>query len=410
MEELQRKYAEVLLKVCLKIEKKQPLLISANVERMDFVRIVAEIAMKEGVNDIYFDISDPYIKHEALKELSVKELKKLKLWDKTVWDEYAKKDAAFLMLASENPGLMKDIDPKKITEMTKYSLETRKYFDKRRDKSELAWTIAAVPTEDWANELFDHNRKSLDKLWDKIFDMCLIKEDDPQKLWKEKIKKLKERANKLNKCQFKKLKYSNVLGTNFEIELPENHIWCSGSTTLANGKEVLVNFPTEEVFTSPDCKSANGRVYSTKPLSYAGSLIEDFYIDFKDGKVINSKAKKSNEVLQSMINICENSEYLGEVALVQYDSPISNQKLVFLETLFDENASCHLALGDSFPECIKNGPKTKKDILYKKHNLNKCDSHVDFMIGSKDLKVVGYTKNNEEITIIDKGNFTKGFK
>ncbi len=409
MDKLQEKYAKVLLETCLKIEKNQPLFISYNIERSDFVRIITKQAIEMGVKDIYFEGSDPYLKHEALKSLEVEELKELSFWNKEIWNTYAKKNAAFLMLASETPGLMKDIDSDKMTAMTKYSLETRKEFDDLRDKSMIAWCIAAVPTKDWAKKLYPNSETPVDDLWNAIFDICSVKEKDPVKIWNEKIKKLDIRAKKLNEYQFKTIKYKSSNGTDFQIDLPKNHIWASGKSILANKKEVLVNYPTEEVFTSPDCKSAEGIVYSSKPLSYQGVIIEDFWIRFEKGKAVESHAKKGEETLQNMINICENSDLLGEVALVPYDSPISNTNQIFLETLFDENAACHLALGDSFPECIKDGPNTAKEVLFKEHNMNKCDSHVDFMIGTKDMNIIGITDDKKEVPIFIEGNFTEEF-
>ena len=406
---LQEKYARVILESCLKVEKNQPLFISYNVERSDFVRILTKIAYELGVKDIYYESSDPYIKHEALKNLEVEELKKLSLFNREIWNVYAKKGAAFLMLASETPGLMKDIDPSKLSAMTKYALETRKEFEALRDKSMVPWCIAAVPTKAWAEELFKVDYAE-DILWDKIFDMCSIKEDDPVSVWNDKIKKLEERGNKLTKYQFKTLRYSSLNGTDFTINLPKNHIWASGKEVLANGKEVLVNFPTEEVFTSPDCMSAEGIVYSSKPLSYNGNIIDNFYVKFSKGKAIESHAEKGDEILKSMISLCKNSDRLGEVALVPYDSPISNMNEVFLETLFDENAACHIALGDSFPECIENGPKTKKEVLFDEHHLNNCDSHVDFMVGTEDLNITGITEDGKEVPIFINGNFSKEFE
>lgn len=406
---LQEKYARVILESCLKVEKDQPLFISYNVERSDFVRILTEIAYELGVKDIYYESSDPYLKHEALKNLEVEELKKLSFFNREIWNVYAKKGAAFLMLASETPGLMKDIDPSKLSAMTKYSLETRKEFEALRDKSMVPWCIAAVPTKAWAEELFKVDYAE-DILWDKIFDMCSIKEDDPVSVWNNKIKKLEQRGNKLTKYQFKTLRYNSSNGTDFTINLPKNHIWASGKEVLANGKEVLVNFPTEEIFTSPDCTSAEGIVYSSKPLSYNGNIIDEFYIKFSKGQAIESHAEKGDEVLKAMINLCKNSDRLGEVALVPYDSPISNINQVFLETLFDENAACHIALGDSFPECVENGPKTKKEVLFDEYHLNNCDSHVDFMVGTEDLNITGITEEGKEVPIFVKGNFSKEFE
>ena len=260
MNKLMRKYAQVLLKTCLKVEKDQPLFINYNIERSDFVRIVTEEAYKLGVKDIYYDMVDSYIRKEALMNLEIEDLKKLTFWDKSIWNEYAKKNAAFLILASEMPGLMKDVDPKKISEMTKYLLTTRREFDKKRDKSMIAWTIAAVPTKMWAEELFKNEDDPVDKLWNIIFDICSIKEDDPVSIWNKKIEKLNIRANKLNNYRFKTLIYKSSNGTDFKVDLPDKHLWASGKEVLQNKKEVLVNFPTEEVFTSPDCKSAEGIV------------------------------------------------------------------------------------------------------------------------------------------------------
>lgn len=406
MEKLMRKYAEVLLKTCLKVEENQPLFISFNTERLDFVRIVSEEAYKIGVKDIYFDMSDPYLKHEALKYLEIEDLKQLSFWNKEMWNVYARKHAAFLMLASETPGLMKDIDPKKMSELIRYSQETREEFEAYRDKSELAWCIAAVPTKAWADELFDNNENSVNMLWNKIFEICSIDQEDPVKIWNDKLDLLKKRASKLNEKKIKTLIYKDNKN-NFKIDLPDNHNWASGCERLANGKEVLVNFPTEEVFTSPDCRSAEGIVFSSKPLEYQGVILDNFQIEFKDGVVTNFKAEKGEETLKEMINICENSNMLGEVALVPYDSPISNTNMVFLETLFDENAACHLALGDSFTECI-NEVGTKEE-LFNKFNMNNSKSHVDFMIGTKDLNIKGITQDNKEIDIFINGNFTEEF-
>ncbi len=407
MNELMEKYASVLLESCLRVEKDQPLFISFNIERIDFVRIVAKKAYSIGVKDIYFDMVDPILKHSALENLEEEDLKKTTFWNKETWNTYAKKNAAFLMLASETPGLMKDIDSKKVSAMTKYMLTTRAYFDSMRDKQKLAWTIAAVPTEKWAQEVFKNSKNPLEDLWNQIFEICNIKEKNPVEIWNKKVEVLKRRADKLNEYKFKSLKYESSNGTNFYIELPKEHIWQSAKESI-NNKDITVNYPTEEVFTSPDCKSANGILYSSKPLVYQDVIIDEFYISFKDGKVEKFNAKTGNDTLKEMINICKNSDMLGEVALVPYDSPISNSNIVFLETLYDENAACHIALGDSFPECFKNGINMTKEELFEK-NLNDCKSHIDFMIGTKDLKVTGTTHDNKEIPILINGNFTEEF-
>lgn len=409
IKELQEKYAKVILSVCLKIKENQPLFISANSQVNDFVRIIATEAYELGVKDIYFDLVDVYLKHDALKNLTEDELKDSQYWNKTKWNEYAQKDAAFLMLASETPELMNDISKEKINNMITYSLNTRRPFDERREKNEIAWCIAAVPTIEWAKQVFPKSENPVEDLWQKIFYICHITENNPERVWDDKINKLSRRGQKLTSYQFQDLIYQSSNGTNFKISLPQNHIWCSGKEKLKNGLEVLVNFPTEEIFTSPTNDSASGIIYSSKPLSYQDSIIDEFWLKFENGEVTEFGAKKGEDSLKQLLNSCQNINRLGEVALVEYDSPISNTNLVYYETLFDENSSCHLALGDSFAECIKEGTNKTKDEL-SQSKLNNCLNHVDFMIGTKDLKIVGITKDKKEITIIENGNFTKEFK
>lgn len=409
MNELLKKYASVILNTCLKVEKDQPLFISANYERTDFVRILANVAYEIGVKDIYFDLTDVYLKHDALKNLELEDLKKLSFWNKQKWNEYASKGAAFVMLASETPGLMKDIDPKLLSDLTIYAYETRKEFDDLRDKAMVPWCIAAVPTESWAKELFPKSETPVEDLWNKIFEICNITEEDPESIWNKKIDILSQRCKKLNEYKFKSLRYQNELGTDFTIELPEKHIWESGKSILKNGKEVLVNFPTEEVFTSPHANTANGIVYSGKPLAYQDNVINNFWIKFEEGKAIEWDAEEGKEVLTNLINSCKNSDRLGEVALVEYDSSISQSGIVFYETLFDENAACHLALGAGFPECYEGGTEQTSEEL-EQQGINNCTNHVDFMIGTKDLSIIGTTQDGQEITIFEEGNFSQEFK
>lgn len=404
MQEKLEKYALIILKSCLNIEKNQPLFISFNIERLDFVRILTAKAYELGVKEIYYDMVDPYLKHAALEKLSLEELKKSSFWNKDIWNIYARKGAAFLMLVSETPGLMDDIDQNKLSNITMYSYETRREFDNLRDKKITPWCIAAAPTLLWAKQVLPNSIDPLGDLWNKIFEICGINEIDSVKAINDKIKTLSLKCDILNKYNFKALKYTNSLGTNFSISLPNNHIWASGKEILQTGKEILVNYPTEEVFTSPDCLSANGVVYSSKPLSYQGVIIDKFNITFKDGVAVDCSAKKGEETLRELIKSCPNSKRLGEVALVPYDSPISNSKVIFYETLYDENASCHIALGASFPECIKNGTNMTKEELRNNH-LNDCDNHVDFMIGTHDLSIVGITHDDKEVTIFKNGNF-----
>lgn len=244
----------------------------------------------------------------------------------------------------------------------------------------------------------------MDKLWDTFFDICLVNEEDTIDKWDEKIKVSDRICNKLNNLQLTELHYTNNLGTDLTIKLPSNHIWEGTKSTLPNGSEILVNIPSEEVFTSPLKTGTNGIVYSSKPLIYNGKKIDDFYIKFKNGKVIDFKAKEGEEILKSIIYADETSNMLGEVALVNYNSPISKSNIIFYETLYDENASCHLALGSGFKSCIKDGLKMTKAEL-EETGVNESIIHIDFMIGTSDLNIEGKTRNNEKIKIFEDGNF-----
>ena len=403
MEENLKKYAEVILKVCLKVEKNTPLVISCNSERLDFVRIITKVAYELGVNDIYYDITDSNLKHEALKNLSLEDLKKSQMFNKDKWNEYAINGASFLMLASETPDLLNDVDPKLLSDITTYSQKTRTIFDDLRDEAKVAWCIAVVPTLSWAKKVFPNDLDPVNTFWNKIFEICHIN-DNPENYWNIKIEQLSSRANKLNNFRFKKLIYKSSNGTNFSIELPQNHIWATGKSLLKNNKEVLVNFPTEEIFTSPNRLSANGILHNSKPLSYQDNIIDDFYITFKNGKVVDVKAKMGENILKELISSTPNMDYLGEVALVDNSSSISSTNIIFYETLFDENAACHFALGAAFPECILNGNNMNKEDLLK-NGLNDSLNHVDFMIGNSTLDVIGVKYDNEEVQILKNGNF-----
>ena len=233
-------------------------------------------------------------------------------------------------------------------------------------------------------------------MWDIVLKMTLCDTEDPIKAWDEKIEKNKEIVNKLNDLKIKTLYYKNKLGTDFKISFNDN-IWCGANSKNKDGNDIIVNMPTEEVFTTPNKYTANGIVYASKPLVYNSSLIDEFFIEFKNGKVINYDAKVGKEILKSIIE-SENGNYLGEVALVDKNSPINKSNILFYETLYDENASCHLALGDGFPECIKSD-KTLEEL-----GVNESKTHVDFMIGTNDLDIIAET-DNEKILIMKNGTF-----
>lgn len=407
MKENFEKYAELLLRRCLCLDKVRPLLVTAPIKTIDFVEVLAHRAYEMGITDIYFDWNDDNLKHEQLKYLNDEDLLKSPFWNKSIYDEYAKKDAAFLMLYSDDIDLMNDIPEEKITLTSRQYRNSRPYFKKRQRTDEVPWCIALVPTPEYAKKVFPNSLNPVEDAWNAIFKCCLINEENPIEVWNEKIKRTQERCNLLNNLQFKLLHYTNSLGTDLTIELPKNHIWSGAGKENKDGLPLIVNMPSEEVFTSPKYDGINGIVHNARPLVYSGVLIDNFSLTFKEGKIIDVSAKEGQEVLEKMIETDEGSHYLGEVALVDYDSPISNTNIIFYETLYDENASCHLAIGDSFPTCLDNGENMSLEEL-KSHGLNQSTVHTDFMVGTSDLKIVGVTYDNQELIVFENGNFVLG--
>ena len=393
-----KKYAELLINRCLSVKKDQPLLITAPVECFEFVRIVASVALESGVNDIYFDYDDEVIKHDELKYLNNNDLKKSRFFNKKIYDEYAKKGAAFLMLCADNPDMMKDIDEEKIGYAAKISRTTKPIYKKKQLTYEVPWCIACVSTDAWAKKVLPNSKNAKEELWNLIFKMCLVNKNNPIEEWNKKQEKNTKLINKLNNLKVKTLHYKNNLGTDFSVSFNDN-IWCGGGCKSTDGRDIIVNMPTEEVFTTPNKFTANGIVYASLPLVYNGSIINDFWFEFKNGKVINYGAKTGKNILKTILEI-KNGNYLGEVALVDVTSPISKSNILFFDTLYDENASCHLALGEAFTECIES-KKSDKEL-----GLNKSQTHVDFMIGTKDLLVTAETVDGKKITIMKNGKFT----
>lgn len=391
------KYIKLLLKKCLNVTKKRPLFITYNKVNKDFVEKLVQYAEFLGVKDIYLNEMDKEEEKRVLSTCTLKEIKKHPLFNCKIWDEYAKKNAAFLALESEIPGLMKKVDLEKLSLATSLKIKSRPIFFKKQMTSEIPWCIAALPNEKWAKSIFKNSKNALAEFWKVLAKICMLDQKDPIKAWNSFLKNQRKTVKKLNNLKIKKLYYKNELGTNLEISLHENAIWQGASTGA-----FLANMPSYEVFTVPDYKKTSGIVYSSKPLIYNGKVVEDFHIEFKKGKVVNFDAKKGKDILEDIIKIDKLAPFLGEVALVDYDSPISNTNIIFNTTLIDENASCHLALGSGYPECIKNGIKCSSKEL-KKMNFNQSKTHVDFMIGTQDMLIEADTKKGR-ITIMKDGN------
>jgi len=400
------KYAELLVKTGINLKKDQILIVRAPIECAEFARAITEIAFDAGAKDVVVQWNDEvYSKIRYLKGPEAL-FDTFPSWQKEFYLSYVRQDAAFLSISASDPENFKDVDPLRIQRFSRaFNAEVSEYRE-RLMNNENVWCVASVPTPAWAIKVFPNEtvEGAMAKLWDAIYESVRIGEPDPVAAWETHKEALKKQMNHLNQLNFKSLHYTNSLGTDLVIELPEGHIWLGGSDLTPDGHEFIANMPTEEVFTAPKRDGVNGRVVSSMPLNFSGSLIDKFELTFENGKVIDFKAEVGYEQLKRLLETDEGSMYLGEVALVQYDSPISNMGILFYNTLFDENASCHLALGKAYPVCLKGGEHMDSDALIK-NGINDSMTHEDFMIGTNDLSIVGTTSTGEKIQVFKEGNF-----
>ena len=310
-----------------------------------------------------------------------------------------------IYIESSDPDALKGVNQAKLAKVMQNRYPVIKPFRKERE-NKYQWIIAGAASPEWAKKVFPDlpKRKAVEALWDAILKTSRAY-GDPIKNWKEHNEDLAKRMNKLNSLNLEYLHYTSKNGTNFKVWLLPNVIWLAGGeTALGSGIYYNPNIPSEEVFTSPWKGKAEGIVYSTKPLSYQGQLIEDFSVRFENGKAVEVHARKGEELLKQMISMDENAAYLGECALVPYDSPINNTGILFNNTLYDENAACHLALGRGFTNLVKDYEKYSEEELIAM-GINDSQIHVDFMIGSKDLNIVGHTRDGKDVQIFKDGNW-----
>lgn len=403
MTELYYKYANLLLTKGLCIKENQPLVVNAPLEAVDFIRILTKVACSKKITDIYYDWQDDEIEHTLLENYQQVHIENSSFWDKSIHEEYAKKNAAFLFLTSSSGNIMQDIPATKIKIANAHKLKTRQLYRQLQSDNKIKWCIAAVATEKWGRLVFPNDKNPKEKLWHTIFDICLINEEEPCLSWKNKMNYNQELCQKLTNLNIKTLNYRNNLGTSLKIELPFHAIWCGGDSYIL-GDKPIVNIPTEEVFTTPNKFKTSGIVYCSKPLIHEGITIENIVLEFQDGKVIKYDATTGKQELENILSFDSESSMLGEVALVDYNSKISKTNLLFYETLFDENASCHIALGRGFKECLENGYNLNEQEL-EQNGYNKSVNHIDIMIGTHDLEIIATTYDEQKIIIFKDGHF-----
>lgn len=405
LEQNLEKYAELALKVGINLKEKEGLLITGNTFTLPLVRLITKKAYEMGAKDVEFLLSDDEMSLMRYKYGKDYVFESYPKWKVDAFEAMYKDNYHHLIISAPNPELLKDIDGNKVaTSQKSASLEMARVM-KYRMTGITKWNIIAMPSAAWAKSVFSdlEDAEAITKLWEKIFEATRVDQDDPIKAWEIHDKNLKKYRNFLNEKQFDKLLLKGP-GTDLEVHLADNHFWMGGSKESQAGHSYVANMPTEEVFTTPHRLKVNGTLKATKPLSLNGKLVEDFGFEFKDGKVVNFYAEKGYDVLAKLMENDEGAKYLGEVALVQNDSPISNTGILFNNTLFDENASVHFALGRAYAYAMKNGSNMSQDELTAK-GANFSLIHVDFMVGGPQLDITAYEKDGTEVVLFKDGNW-----
>lgn len=405
---LYQKYAQTLLKVGVNLQKGQILYLQAATENRDIALVVVEEAFKMGAKDVVVEWNDPKLNYLRAKYCDEATLREVPEWKKEAVDYYLRQGACQMGLGTTYPDLMKDIRPENAKALFLASNDLRNVIRGYIHRGHLQWTGTALPNKEWAQKVYPElsAEKAYQKLSENILSMVRVNhESDPLANWQAHLDKLASRSRWLNEKQFDSLHITTKLGTDIEIGLVKNHIWTSAADMGDASIPVYVaNMPTEEIFTDPDKYRVNGKVVASRPLNLSGQLVEGFTLTFKDGQCIEATATSHLANLEDVLNQSEASRYLGEVALVSKQSPITQMERVFFNGLIDENAASHLALGSSFPTNVQGGT-TMTDEELEAIGVNLAVNHNDFMIGTEDMKVVGRYEDGREEIIMEHGDF-----
>lgn len=397
-------YVDLIARVGLNVQKGQPVVIRGQVDNVQMIRMLVEKCYKLGASQVRVDWSDDFITRQKFENAPLEVFQTFPQWIVDREDQDGQEGTGIISVTASNPELLVGIDADKLEAHNLYSAKALKDVMNYTMNDINAWVVAQVPSKVWANKIFpDYEGDKVGALWDAIFKIMRIGEGRAAERWADHMGDLNRRAEFLNEKNFDYLSFKSSNGTNLKLGLPKGHVWATGSSVNSHGVDFVANLPTEEIYTAPDARRVDGVVYSTKPLVYSGNIIDEFVLEFKNGEVVDYSAKKGEAFLKDLLETDEYSKRLGEVALVPYDSPISNSGLLFYSTLFDENASCHLAFGQAYPTSVEGGAKMDKDEL-ESLGINDSLIHYDFMIGSQDMEISGHV-DGYSFQIFKNGNW-----
>ena len=404
-EEKLRSYARLVVEVGVNIQKGQYLMIRTPIEGAYFARELAKCAYEVGAKRVFTEYSDEQMTKITYTSASEEALEEYPSWIAQGLTELAERNAAFISISAGDPDLLKGVDTGKIVAAQKAAGKALVTFRKYMSNSDVPWCVVSIPTPLWSKKLFPNvsEEEGEKLLWDKIFEATRIHAKDPVQAWKEHVARLEEKCHFLNEKKLCKLHYV-APGTDLWVELPPGHIWEGGGENSSKGIYFVANMPTEEIFTMPSKYGVNGTLASTKPFSYGGNIIDNFVLTFEKGKVVACQAEEGEELLKKLLETDEGASYLGEVALVPHSSPVSGTGMLFFNTLFDENASCHFAFGNSYPTTLKGGTTMTEEEL-EAHGANTSMIHEDFMVGGPHLSIEGFTEKGESFYLFKEGEW-----
>lgn len=400
-----RKYAKLMVKIGACVRKDDDVLIISSLEGAPLAQAITEYCYKAKAKRVTVSYVDDKASRLHFLYQDEETLKQIPSWEADMKNSYNDKHAVTIRILSEDPHLYDGVDPNKIAARSRATHKALKQYYDNAMSNKIRWTLCAVPSEAWAKTVFPElsASKAVNKLWELIIKAMRLDAKDSVKAWQDFQNNSLGRIEKLNSLNLKELRYKNSIGTDFTIGLPKGAYFSGAKENTTYGAPFCANMPTEEIFTLPDKNTGNGRIVASMPLVHNGTVIEDFYLELKDGLIVDCNAKKGYETLKNIIETDEGSRRLGEIALVQYDSPIQNLHTLFYNTLFDENASCHFAIGEAYP-LIRGAEKMSKEELAAL-GANCSDEHVDFMVGTADLSITGISADGTETPIFRDGNF-----
>ena len=401
-----KKYARLIAETGVNVQDNHTVVLQISVDQAPLARLITEEAYRLGAAEVIVQWSDETIQREFLAHAATDRIENVPQYKIDQTDDWIAKGASRISVVSSNPDALAGVDAQRVAAFQAANGKALVNLRKATQANKVSWTVVAAASEGWAAKVFPElatSEEQVDALWNEIFKTTRIYEENPVIAWDIHDKKLQEKAAELNEQQFTALHYT-APGTDLTIGLPKNHLWEGAGSYNARGEEVMANMPTEEVFTAPDSRRVDGYVSSTKPLSYAGTIISGMKFTFKDGKVVDFSAEQGEEALKNLLAIDEGAKHLGEVALVPDPSPISQSGLIFYNTLFDENASNHLAFGSAYAFNLQGGTEMSEEELAEA-GLNRSQTHVDFMVGSDKMNIDGIKEDGTIVPVFRNGDW-----